>query len=110
MLACLERYARSLAIALVVLLFSLPLALLLGGALMPPGAGIHPGAWQPAAWSLAALKAAFATMPLVTGLFNSLLIAALAVPLTLLVASSAASRLQPPRTSSRPAATQNRLV
>ncbi len=93
MLARLERYARSLAIALVVLLFSLPLALLLGGALMPPGAGFHPGAWQPAAWSLAALKAAFATMPLVTGLFNSLLIAALAVPLTLLVASSAAFAL-----------------
>lgn len=93
MRAPLEHYAGSLAIALIALPFALPLALLLGGALMPPGAGISPAHWRLDTLSFDALRTAFATMPLMTGLLNSLLIAAMAVPLTLAVAASAAFAL-----------------
>ena len=73
--------------------FVLPLLLLAGGALMPPGAAITPEQWRPQTWSLDALYLTFASMPFATGLLNSLWITTLAVPMTLAVAGSAAFAL-----------------
>lgn len=73
------------------LLFAVPLLLMLSGALRLPGAP-PPTAfeWWPAQPSLQALTDAFRLVPLGGALLNSVWITALAVPLTLLVASSAA--------------------
>jgi multiple sugar transport system permease protein len=79
---------RSLAAALVVALFSVPLAVMLLGALHAPGRP-PPVGWEiiPGEPSLAAFERAFDLVPLGRQLLNSLTIVAIAVPLTVACAS-----------------------
>ena len=77
-------------VALACALFAVPLVLMLSGALRLPGAPPPTSfEWWPAQPSLQALMDAFRLVPLAGALFNSLWVTAVAVPLTLLVASSA---------------------
>ena len=71
------------------LLFLYPLLLMLVESFWPPGVPSRPGALFPPAFSLDAYRLAFDWVPLGRSLLNSLIVAALAVPLTLTVASMA---------------------
>ena len=79
---------RSLAAAVVVALFSVPLAVMVLGALHEPGRP-PPVGWEivPSDPSLAAFERAFDLVPLGRQLLNSLTIVAIAVPLTVACAS-----------------------
>ena len=81
-------YARPLGAALVAVLFLLPLSFLVTGSLRAPGLLPTGGAalW-PADPTFASYERAFELVPLARQLANSLLVAAIAVPLSVLVAS-----------------------
>ena len=70
------------------MLFLAPVWLMLSGALREPGMALG-SPWWPGAFSLDGFRQAFVLTPLAQGLFNSLMILLLAVPLTLVCASSA---------------------
>lgn len=85
---------------LVALLFAMPLALLAIGALRPPGLAASVGTGLlPVAPSLEAFPRAFELQPLWRQALNSLLVAGIAVPLSVLTASAAGfgMLLAPPR-------------
>lgn len=87
-------------VALVSLLFTLPLVVMALGSLRPRGAAPPTGVeFLPADRTLAAYTTLTDVLPVVTYLRNSLLVVAVAVPLTVLVASLAgyAIRVAPPR-------------
>lgn len=81
---------RALAFALA-LAFVYPLTLMLLESFWAPGArpGLRPWLPWPSPFSLESWRLAFDWMPLARALMNSLLVAALAIPLTLVVASMA---------------------
>ena len=92
--------ARPLGAALAALLFAAPLSFLVTGALREPGV-LATGGFPlvPETVSLASIERAFDLVPLGRQLLNSLLVAAVAVPLSVLVASWAGfgMLLLPPR-------------
>lgn len=84
------RVARSLGIIAIVVLFALPLAFMVAGSLRPPGLPPPDGfEWVPeeARWSN--YRTVFGLVSLWTYLGNSLVVAAVAVPVTVVVASLA---------------------
>lgn len=85
-----DNAARVLAFALA-LAFVYPLLLMLLESFWAPGArpGLRPWLPWPSPFSLESWRLAFEWMPLARALLNSLFVAALAIPLTLIVASSA---------------------
>jgi multiple sugar transport system permease protein len=83
----LRTIARPLGAAVVVLLFVAPLSFLVTGALREPGVLGTGFPLVPESLSLASFERAFALVPLGRQLVNSLIVAAIAVPLSVLVAS-----------------------
>lgn len=68
--------------------FAFPLLAMVAVALQPPDVPLGPGALLPTAPTLASFARAFAEVPLARSLLNSLLVCAVAVPVSLAVASA----------------------
>jgi multiple sugar transport system permease protein len=86
--------AGTLAVVLVALLFAFPLVLMVLASLRQPGLPPPQGVeLVPANPSLRAYGDAFSLVPLARGLLNSALVSAIAVPITIVAASSAALAL-----------------